>query len=93
MDGIRTYDLGDSSTSTETDVDHRKPRRRLAEPGEESFELFGCAYVVVKQQFKEASLIIVNGDPERESAEDLKVFVGKVFSNGLGKRLGSLTSP
>jgi len=89
---ICTYDLGDSGAFTETNVDHCKPRRRLAEPGEECLELLGCAYIVVKQQFKEAPLIVVNGDPEREPTEDLKVLVGKVIRDRLCQRLGSLTS-
>ena len=89
---IRTYDFGDCSTLAETNVDHRKPWGRLAEPGEESLELLGSAHVVVKQQVQQASLIVVNGDPERESAQNLKVFVGEVFRDGLGERLRGLAS-
>ena len=91
-DTIRTYDFGDRSAFAKTNVDHCKSWRRLTEPGEKRLELLRRAEVVVMHQLKKASLIVVNGDPERESAEDLKVLVGKIFRNGLGERLGSLTS-
>jgi hypothetical protein len=53
--GICTYDLGDSSAFAEPNVDHCEPRRCFAEPGKESLELLGCAYIVVDATIQEDS--------------------------------------
>ena len=89
---IRTYDLRDRGAFAEANIDHSKPWRRFTEPREEGLELLGSAQAIVEQQFQEIPLVVVNGNPEREPAEDLKVFVGKVLRDGLGERLGSLPS-
>jgi hypothetical protein len=92
QDKTRTYNFGDCGAFAETSIDHREPRGRLTEPREEGLELLDSAYVVLEQQFQETPLVVVNGDPEGQSAEDLKVFVGKIHRDGLGERLCGLPS-
>lgn len=89
---IRTYDLRNRGALAEANIDHREPRGRFTEPREEGLELLGSAYAIVEQQFQEIPLVVVNGDPEGESAKDLEVLVGEILRDGLGERLSSLPS-